>query len=310
MEGEGRSSLKHAELDPGPWGVHRNLREVVPSLWRAEWWWWWNRRRAHPKSLSMKLPGFGEYVTKDPEEFSFLMFALHSSRRLFDTLPSEGDIRRLLDIRRDIVERLKSGFSSQEIDQCSTGGWPGIKEALLYVLIRNAPVDLVVETGVAQGVSSYFILSALEANNRGKLVSIDLPNRDPKGYSYPTGGVRDRVYTKLGSDPGWLVPAALKGRWDLQLGPAQEILPKLQVKPDLFLHDSLHTYEHITLELNWAWERSGPGSLIACDDMDWNNAFTDFATRHQEEVTVICRRKIGLIARKGTPRTEIRTVPT
>ena len=40
-----------------------------------------------------------------------------------------------------------------------------------------------VETGVAHGVSSWTILNAMHRNGKGKLYSIDLPNKDLKSYN-------------------------------------------------------------------------------------------------------------------------------
>jgi predicted O-methyltransferase YrrM len=48
----------------------------------------------------------------------------------------------------------------------------------LYVLVRIFKPEVVVETGVANGVSSSFILKALDQNSRGKLYSIDLHYRE------------------------------------------------------------------------------------------------------------------------------------
>jgi predicted O-methyltransferase YrrM len=47
--------------------------------------------------------------------------------------------------------------------------------AILYTVCRRQKPDIVVETGVATGVSSSHILGALEQNKHGQLYSIDLP---------------------------------------------------------------------------------------------------------------------------------------
>ena len=54
---------------------------------------------------------------------------------------------------------------------------------------------------------------------------------------------------------GWLVPENLQKRWILRLGYAREVLPQLKKEMDsidIFLHDSLHTYEHMTFEYEFA----------------------------------------------------------
>ena len=45
----------------------------------------------------------------------------------------------------------------------------------LYFLIRELKPEKIIETGVHRGVSSLFILQALEDNEKGELYSIDLP---------------------------------------------------------------------------------------------------------------------------------------
>lgn len=56
---------------------------------------------------------------------------------------------------------------------------------LLYVLARALKPEVVVETGVANGISSSFILKALDENARGRLCSVDLHCRE--GVAVPLG---------------------------------------------------------------------------------------------------------------------------
>ena len=44
----------------------------------------------------------------------------------------------------------------------------------LYFIVRMADPEIMVETGVARGVSSWTILNAMHRNGKGKLYSIDL----------------------------------------------------------------------------------------------------------------------------------------
>src|SRR4051794_31676165 len=70
--------------------------------------------------------------------------------------------------------------------------------------------ERVVETGVARGITSRFILEALERNGRGKLWSIDLPHVDTTRFG------------QIGS----AVPDRLRPRWTLLLGTSREHLPR------------------------------------------------------------------------------------
>lgn len=136
-----------------------------------------------------------------------------------------------------------------------------------YVLIRLIRPEMVVETGVNNGFSTRFLLLALERNGQGMLHSIDMPT--------PNEDVR-----KLGKEIGWLVPDHLRARWKLHLGDARVLLPQLLPAlgaMDIFIHDSLHTYEHMLFEYRTAWPYLQPGGMLLSDDTDFNTAFSEFA---------------------------------
>ena len=137
---------------------------------------------------------------------------------------------------------------------------------LCYAVCRLRKPSVVVETGVAHGVSSAFLLKALSANGSGELWSIDLPPL--------AEGADDQV--------GRLVPADLRPRWHLLRGRSRHLLPKLVSELpaiDLFLHDSLHTHRNITFEFRTVWPKLSPGGLLLSDDVELNRAFENFAGR-------------------------------
>ena len=283
-----------------PLALHRCLSSTLPGLWRAEWWIWWNRRSPGGRArrpLHFPIPAYRFSNFRSTQELVIVLRAMQFSKTLFDTLPTEDDLARLLSINDEVETRVRANYSDEEIARRAVGGWVGHKELLIYTLLRHHPVDLVVETGVAQGVSSWVILAALEANGRGALISVDLPNRDPRGYVYNAAGDRDAVFTKDGLEPGWLVPQELRSRWDLRIGPAQTILPTLDVRPELFLHDSLHTYDQMAFELRWAWNRTPVGGFVGADDIGWNRAFQDFVADHRGEITLLCNYGVGMVRR-------------
>ena len=138
------------------------------------------------------------------------------------------------------------------------------KVLLQYAAIRAFSPDVVVETGVSSGVSSAYLLLALEKNGRGKLHSIELG--DPR-------------YLPAGKPPGWIVPDRLKSRWVLRIGDSRELLPRLLAElgtVDTFIHDSLHTYDHMLWEYRSAYPFLRPGGLLISDDANWNSAFPEF----------------------------------
>ena len=116
------------------------------------------------------------------------------------------------------------------------------------------------ETGVASGVSSSYILCALDQNNRGQLYSIDLP-----GWQE--------------NESGWMIPNYLRHRWQLILGrSSEELAPLLQkvVEIDIFLHDSDHSYQNMLWEFKTAWTCLKAGGLLLSHNIDYNDAFSDF----------------------------------
>jgi predicted O-methyltransferase YrrM len=158
-------------------------------------------------------------------------------------------------------------------------GWYSV----LYYLIRKIRPEIIVETGVWYGNSSAIILLALDNNKYGRLFSIDLPaQHETGGYSYefPCGsGIYRSASLPQGRSPGFTVPDYLKNRWELILGDSRIELPKLFQKlqiVDMFLHDSLHSYENMMFEFTLAHKFLKQGGYILSDNINWNNAFTDF----------------------------------
>jgi predicted O-methyltransferase YrrM len=139
------------------------------------------------------------------------------------------------------------------------------KVLIQYAIVRALKPDLTVETGVANGVSSSYLLLAMEKNQKGHLHSIE---------------VDDSHVMLEGRDPGWIVPESLRLRWSIHMGPSELILPDLlkELPPlDIFIHDSLHTYSHMMLEFETAFPYLRPGGLLLADDATWNTAFPQFA---------------------------------
>ena len=147
---------------------------------------------------------------------------------------------------------------------------------LLYVLIRAGKPARVLETGIFDGHSSAAILQALEDNGMGELISIDLPAYGAIPFS--TSRMKETALPS-GEKPGWVIPDGLRSRHRLILGDAKEYLPRVleEVKSiDVFLHDSLHTFEHQLFEYSTAWPHLSRGGLFLSDDVFWNTAYHRF----------------------------------
>lgn len=151
------------------------------------------------------------------------------------------------------------------------------KVLLQYAVTRALAPACIVETGIANGVSSAYLLLAIHKNGTGHLHSI---------------GLGDPSFLPAGKEPGWLVPAWLRAPWQVHIGDARQLLPPLlsQRRPiDMFIHDSLHTYDHMLWEFEAAYPTLRSGGLLLSDDALWNSAFRDFAEKNHEPDSRILR---------------------
>ena len=143
-----------------------------------------------------------------------------------------------------------------------------------YLMCRILEPAVVVETGVAYGVSSAFILRALQENGRGVLHSVDLPPLR-RGY--------ERYW-------GMAVDGALGDRWVLHRGASARVLPGLLEEletVDLFVHDSLHTYRNMRREFEALWPNLRTGGALVADDVERNRAFGELRRKSPALLRVV-----------------------
>jgi hypothetical protein len=133
----------------------------------------------------------------------------------------------------------------------------------IWCLVLHLKPQKIVETGVAHGVTSRFILEALERSGGGHLWSIDLPPIQESWRKQVAVAVGDR-YTD---------------RWSYIEGSSRRRLPKLLSQlgqVDLFIHDSMHTERNVRFELDRAWAILGASGAVVVDDVDANWGFRSF----------------------------------
>jgi predicted O-methyltransferase YrrM len=124
----------------------------------------------------------------------------------------------------------------------------------------------VVETGVAYGLSSSYILKALDKNQSGTLHSID------------------SIFRPWQSEDiiGAAIPENLRYRWNFNLGKSTEKLQQVFDElndVDIFIHDSLHTYKNMMFEFECAEKNLNENGIIISDDVLDNDAFFNFSNR-------------------------------
>jgi hypothetical protein len=96
-------------------------------------------------------------------------------------------------------------------------------------------------------------------------------------------------------DVGWLVEPRLRARFELLVGDARELLPRAMSgrEVDVFVHDSDHSYEHETFELETVAGSARDGAVLISDNAHAGRAFADFCERHGLEPHVFRERPVG-----------------
>ena len=150
--------------------------------------------------------------------------------------------------------------------------------SLLYSLIRVKKCKVIVETGVANGITTNAIMKAIvENDNNGALHSFDILPETKKAYSQ--GG--NWNFHLLGSK------ATHK-----QLSEKIEELPKV----DLWVHDSNHGYRWQKFEYLLALNSLGDNGILVSDDLDASPAWGELAKEHFRKSYIIfdSRKFIGI----------------
>jgi hypothetical protein len=215
------------------------------------------RRSVHP--LLNDLYAMSPHVFQTPEEI-LMRFTDATESALVGLRAEWGVLRTTLDQRSGVRQLKYPTFYAVTSDS----------SFLLYALVRLRRPASILETGVANGHSTYFLLHALRANGTGRLYSVD-----------------------ISSDVGVLLDPAEREGWTfLQLEDGQErkqfrAFVERAGSLDLFLHDSDHSYWWQMFEYRCAWAMLSPGGLFLSDDIDHSFAFMDFCAEHKLEPSLL-----------------------
>ncbi len=134
-----------------------------------------------------------------------------------------------------------------------------------YALARILKPELVIETGVHDGLGSLLLLRALELNladgSDGRLVSFEV---NPAG--------------------GWLV--GQHPQWELRVQSSQAGLPEVLGRASpvgMYIYDGWHTYDDELAELETLAPHLSRAGLLISDDAQVSGALAEFARRAQLE---------------------------
>lgn len=247
----------------------------------------------------MKDPRWGVHV---------LDWALHERelKRYKPTIDLEAERRKSVEFLSDRFKCDAAGFLDEyrhspflaEYEACCAelvrlaGGLQATSDRFdcetLYLTVRAARPRIVVETGVLFGAFTAHFLEALDRNGEGRLISLDLPSppgRPPKDT---------------------LVPPRLRGRAELVLGDTKDTLMGVLERTgpiDLFNHDSLHYFHHMTWEYLVAHRWLRPGGVLTSHDVLSTrlhpNAFPVFTNALGYDNTIV--RNYGIAIKPDQP---------
>ena len=180
------------------------------------------------------------------------------------------------EIKADVEQIEKEALNKLSKLKASLGG--GGNYILLYFLILKFKPLNIVETGVAAGWSSLFILRALKKNGKGFLFSSDFPYfrlKNPEQYI----GYLAQNETNKGS---WCLD--IRGD-DLAL---QRFVNKLKsTEIDLFHYDSDKSYSGRSKALKILNSKINSKTIIIFDDIQNNLHFKDYVTKNKKNFHIL-----------------------
>lgn len=159
----------------------------------------------------------------------------------------ENDKHLSVELTRRLSANPRRRICAQEPHWARRSGW--------YALVRAAQPEHVVETGTHLGLGSCVIAAGLLRNGHGRLTTIDI---DPEA--------------------GYLIGQPWARVIDRRTGSSIDVLAELR-NVDMFLHDSLHTYDYETRELAAVEPNLCPDAIILSDNAHESSALSDWAER-------------------------------
>lgn len=150
-------------------------------------------------------------------------------------------------LTRRLSSNPRRGICAKEPHWARRLGW--------YALVRAVQPDHVVETGTQLGIGSSAIAAALLENGHGRLTTIDIDQ-----------------------EAGFLIEEPWASVIDRHIGSSLDVLRELR-DVDMFLHDSLHTYDYETQELAAVEPNLSADAIILSDNAHDSSALSDWSER-------------------------------
>lgn len=204
------------------------------------------RKRAHSLLGEVLERSTSTYYSGEEMAASYLMLA-------------EDELKSVLGEFSDLAFELRQRQGSQGLSHPAQYAIGSGTLFFLYAAVRAVRPSLVLETGVANGCSSFYFLNAMLKNGCGVLHSVD-----------------------VSADVAGCLSECERDLWTLHVlqGPDYranfaDVISRLK-DIDLFLHDSNHCYRWMRHEYETVFPKLSRTGLLASDDVDNTYAFVDF----------------------------------
>ncbi len=213
------------------------------------------------------------YKLKPIESIKYIYSKYYFSK---NRILNSNEFLNILGIDSSILDSYKYNWQDiieGNINECTDThvGVPIEVGKVLYGIVRFYKPQILIETGIAAGISTTFILAGLLENKSGMLYSIDLPPN-----SYEEKAKDGSNYTCNNKGIGWVIPDIIieqsKNIHKIILNDVKVSLPKLlneNQKIDFFLHDDLHLPNHMKWEYDLVWDYINQGGILCSDDINY-----------------------------------------
>jgi Methyltransferase domain len=222
----------------------------------------WLTKARSVRGVGAPLTSNLEFVLLDPEPSNFT-YELTNQDELVRWVAQVAAVP-AAEVEPLFVEAQNDPELRARVMRATAGHWwwskrlpPFGKRIAWYALARLRRPQLMIETGVHDGLGSLILLRALERNRAegapGELVSFDI---NPAA--------------------GWLVGS--HPQWELRIEPSRAGLERVlaeRAELGIFIHDSLHTYENERFELGVAAPRLAEGGVLVTDNAHVSRALRD-----------------------------------
>ena len=205
---------------------------------------------------SKEITNFTYELTEVNEGHLTAMVATITGREIIEIEKYLKEIKRNKKLKNHMTKTTRESEFKHVSDEIPAFG----RRIGWYMLVRATKPKVVVETGVDKGLGSCLITTALMRNKEEGF----------PGYYYGTD---------INPEAGFLFNKPYAKYGEILYGDSIESLKKFNKKIDLFISDSLHTYEYERKEYETVKDKLKTSSVVIADNAHNNKALLEFAKK-------------------------------